>query len=355
MNAGGFGRGGGGAISADVLRIEAGGNDPVTGESFAAIAGRSRAMHKTQGFGNFGGGGGGARSESFQLLDGEPAAKDILDGVDTTWGRVPGGAEIGKLADEALAQFNPQDPAASVPALLKLRGLASALPATDPVVIEKRAQLDRILQACLGLEVETTIPNAEVVPGEAMKLRHSAIVRSSVPVRWLAVRYPAIKREVKQAIEMHINASSTRDSSETLPGNTLLNQPYWLREEPTAGMFRVDDPALIGRPENPPAFPVEQVFEVGGQTLVVPDEPVQLARLAKGEFIRRLEVVRPVALKFATSVRLFSPGAARQSKSSSLPFAPRVRHSANDGSRRLDDRAGGPGISAGHGSGPCKA
>ena len=40
-------------------------------------------------------------------------------------------------------------------------------------------------------------------------------------------------------------------------------------------MFRVDDPSLIGRPENPPAFPIEQVFEVGGQTLVVPDEPVQ--------------------------------------------------------------------------------
>ena len=35
-------------------------------------------------------------------------------------------------------------------------------------------------------------------------------------------------------------------------------------------------PALIGRPENPPVFPVEQVFEVGGQTLVVPDEPVQV-------------------------------------------------------------------------------
>src|SRR5579859_6246100 len=44
------GRGGG----AGALEIEASGTDPVTGESFATIAGRSRAMHKTQGFGNFG-------------------------------------------------------------------------------------------------------------------------------------------------------------------------------------------------------------------------------------------------------------------------------------------------------------
>ena len=69
--------------------------------------------------------------------------------------------------------------------------------------------------------------------------------------------------------------SRPRDSAQTLPADTPLSQPYWLREEGTPGMFRVDDAALIGRPENPPAFPVEQVFEVGGQTLVIPDEPVQ--------------------------------------------------------------------------------
>ncbi len=176
----------------NIIRMDVGGNDPVTGWSFAEVAARSRAMHKTQGFDNFRGfgGGGGARSESFQLLDGEPATNDIMDGVDTTWSRVPGGAEIGKLAGEIIAQFNPQDPAASVPALLKLRSQLAALPTTDPVVIEKRAQLDRILQACLGLEVETTIPQAEVVPGEQMKLKHSVTVHSTIPVRWLGVRYP---------------------------------------------------------------------------------------------------------------------------------------------------------------------
>ena len=56
LSVGGFGRGGGGGTNTNVLRIEVGGNDPVSGESFGAIAGRSRSMHKTQGFGNFGGG-----------------------------------------------------------------------------------------------------------------------------------------------------------------------------------------------------------------------------------------------------------------------------------------------------------
>src|SRR5208337_3683418 len=177
-NSGGFQRGGTGTNS---IRMEITGNDPISGESFAEVAARSRAMHKTQGFDNFRGfgGGGGPRSETFQLLDGEPATNDILDGIDTTWSRIPGGIGIGKLTDEVIAQFNPQDPAAGVPALLKLRSELAALPTTDPLVIEKRAQLGRILQACLGLEVETVISSAEVVPGESLKMHHSVVVHSS--------------------------------------------------------------------------------------------------------------------------------------------------------------------------------
>ena len=79
-------------------------------------------MHKTQGFGNFTiSGRSGPRFEAFQLLDGTPMTNDVLDGVDTTWSRVPGGAKIGELADEIIAQFDSQNPAASVPELLKLR------------------------------------------------------------------------------------------------------------------------------------------------------------------------------------------------------------------------------------------
>ena len=165
QNTGFFSRG---ATNAPTLRLEVSGDDPVTGESFNAIAGRSRAMHKTQGFGNFAGGGG-ARSESFIVLAGESATDDIFDDVDTTWARIPGGAEIGTLANEAIANFNLQDLAANVPALLNIRSRLAKLPA-DPVVNDKRTQLDQIIQRCLGLTVETTIPQTEVVPGELLKL-----------------------------------------------------------------------------------------------------------------------------------------------------------------------------------------
>jgi LmbE family N-acetylglucosaminyl deacetylase len=309
---------------AGFFQIDAGGDDSVTGESFAAIAVRSRSMHKTQGFDKFNGSATGPRPELFRLLDGEPATKDILDGVDTTWARVPGGAPVGQAADEIIGRFDPKDPAASVPALLTLRNQLAAI-ARDPVVDGKRGQLDRILQACLGLSVETAVPNAEVVPGEGMNLRHTATVQSHVPVRWMGVRYPGSTSPAGKPVELHPGEPAVRTATEILPASARLSQPYWLRAEPSAGVFRVDEAELIGRPENPPSFPVEQIFEVGGQTLVIPDEPVQVVSdTAHGETRRRLEVIAPVALKFVSDVRLFAPGTTRSVEVEVTAFRPAV-------------------------------
>jgi LmbE family N-acetylglucosaminyl deacetylase len=294
-----------------VVKVEVGGRDPVSGESFAAIAARSRAMHKTQGFGV----GGppvneGSRIEPFVLLAGDAGTKDLFDGVDTTWNRVAGGAEIARSIDGAIARFNAQDASASVPALLAIRRLIAALPA-DPIVSDKRGELDRIIQACLGLEVDTVVDRAEVVPGETLKLRHTAVVHSRLPVRWTAVRYPSVQRAIDRAVELRPNQPVVREASPVLSATTPPTQPYWLRTDGTAGMFDVHDPSLIGRAENPPTFPLEYVFDVGGQTLVVAGEPMPAADPAKPGLRRRLTVIAPVSLRFMASVRLFAPGAAR--------------------------------------------
>jgi LmbE family N-acetylglucosaminyl deacetylase len=296
--------------SAGVVRIEIGDKRTAAGEPLAAIAARSRSMHRSQGFGDPAASrdGGGAHTESFRLLGGELAVHDLFDGIDATWGRVPGGGEIGTQADAIIARFDPKDPAASAPALLDLRRRLATLPGDD-VMGEKRLLLDRILQGCLGLEVATLVRQAEVVPGEMLAMTHVATVRSGVPVRWLTVRYPAIHRETGDPIALRPNQPASRESRQTLPAATPLSQPYWLREPHTTGLFRVDEPALIGRPEGPPAFPVEQVFEVGGQTLVVSDEPALVnANGAGAEVRRRLEVVAPVSLRFLSDVRLVLPG-----------------------------------------------
>ena len=307
--------GGGGALH---LTIE--GADPVTGLAYGDLANRSRAMHKTQGFGNFGGGGGGGGGgrrpdsvQSFQLLEGAPATQDLLEGIDTTWNRVPGGGPIGVLAEDIITHFDPASPAASVPALLKLHALLAALNSPDPVVAEKRAQLDRIIQSCLGLTVATVIPQAEVVAGETIHLHHTVTVKSDVPVQWLGARYPTLHDDSKftATVKLTPNETAVREEPVVLPAGTPLSQPYWLRSEGTPGMFQVDDSALIGRPENPPVLPLEQLFEVGGETLVLPDEPLQVITDFRPENVRRLQVIPPASLHFTTQVALFKPGETR--------------------------------------------
>ncbi len=285
------------------ITLQAGGNDAVTGESFQALAMRSRAQHRTQGFG-MRPVGGGSWQESFRLLAGAPATNDILDGIDTTWSRVSGGSEITRLADDALAQFDLKNPARSVPALLELRKRVADLP-KDPVVADKRKKLDHILQSCLGLAVESTTPVVEVVPGEALKIQHRASSHSEVPIRWIGVRVGRMAAS-KLGVDLKLGEVAMAETRLLVPTSTPLTQPYWLLEEPTKGMFRVSDAKSIGTPENAPAFPVEFEFEVGEQKLTVPDEVVGPS--SDGQHKREVLVISPIALKFSSGVAIFAPG-----------------------------------------------
>jgi LmbE family N-acetylglucosaminyl deacetylase len=295
-----------------VVKVDVGGRDPVSGESFGSIAARSRGMHKTQGFDvsapplNEG-----PRVEPFVVLAGDAAvSRDLFDGVDTTWARIPGGGDIARSIDQAIARFNARDVAASVPALLAIRRRLGALP-IDPVVADKRAQLDRIIQAAVGLEVDTVVDSAEVVPGDTVKLHHRIVVHSRVPVRWTAVRYPGGRNAIGKAVDLRADQPTVRETRWVVPAGTAPHQPYWLRRDGTAGLFAVDDPSLIGRAEDPPVVTIEHVVEVGGESLVIGVEPMTPEDSAHPGLRRRLTVIAPASLRFIAGVRLFGPGTAR--------------------------------------------
>jgi hypothetical protein len=314
-----FGGRGAGALNNPVFTQDIGGKDSVSGDEFGTIAARSRSMHQTQGLaGAANRARTGANEQSFMLLAGEPAGApagaastakaDLMDGVDTTWNRYPGGAELNQLAVDALAQFKADDPAASVPALFALRTKLVALP-DDPVVKDKRAQLDRIIQACLGLTVETHLANAEIVPGEPVTLRTLVQVAANARVTYVETRSSTLKLSGPLFLALAPGSPVVAETSGILPVTTPLTQPYWLRADGAAGISRVDEPALIGRPENPPAIELQHFFKIGDQTLVVTDEPVQLAHARPGEPARlRVRVIPPVSLALNSDVYLVAAG-----------------------------------------------
>ena len=294
------------------VRLDDGGYDPFLGFSFGEIAAQARSMHRSQGEGRAS-----SRSpsaETFDLLAGEPASGDLMDGIDTTWARIPGGGAMGRQAAALAAQFSPANPSASIPALLEIRRQL-ALVADSPLVAEKRREADVLLTACLGLFVETAVDHAQVVPGDDLHFHHSVVLRSAFPVRWVGVRIPDGGEHLSLAVTLVAGVPATAEFEKRLPENLPLTQPYWLKTPGSEGMFKVADPELIGRPESPPPIALEQVFEVGGQTLVVPDEPVQIVvDPARGETRRRLEVIAPVSVAWQDPLALFAPGASRKAK-----------------------------------------
>jgi hypothetical protein len=168
---------------------------------------------------------------------------------------------------------------------------------------DRSQRLDRIIRACPGLEVERWSIN----PGRAGRNQRCATGSRAGRPRSLTLcvtEYPARP----EGPELHANQPVGRDATQMLPATTPLGQPYWLRKEGTTGLFRVDDPSLIGRPENPPAFPIEYVFEVDRQTLVISGEPMA-ADSGNADRRRRLDVISPVSLRFVPGVLLFAPGA----------------------------------------------
>lgn len=308
---GSFGRS---APAAGSLPVEIGGDDPVLGIPLSALSLRVLAQHKTQNLAGVingvgrGAGVSGPRTETFSLLGGEAPATGLFDGVATTWTtRYPGpGAEIDALAAAAITAFDQKRIDRNVPALLALRAKLAALPA-DPLVTDKRAQLDRVLQSCLGLVVTTTIATPDAVPGETLALTHT--VTSAAPIRWLETRDPSGKNltsatSVPSKIEI-------KKSKLKIPATTPLTTPYWLRAEGRPGLARVDDPALIGNAENLPAFPLTYVFEINGQQLLVTDEPFSVTGSGPTEKRRRLDIVPPVSLGFTSDVNIYAPGATR--------------------------------------------
>jgi len=297
------------------LQIDSGGYSPLLAESFGEIAARSRTQHKSQGFGTLGTRG--TNPEFFRVVAGEPATSDPFDGVDLSWSRFPQGPAVASEAAAVFRSFDPRDPAASVPALLALRTRLQAPGAgsPDPVLEEKRLQLDRIVAACLGLHLETRVLNAEGVPGESLELKLGAIARAlpdKVNVRWVSARFPASGAVVATGVDLALNRSADVSATSAIAANALPSTPYWLRNAGTPGLFRVDDPELIGHPEDPAAFPVEHTIDIGGQRFVFADRAVQVIDdPVRGEIRRPLQIISPVSLGFPQDLELFAPGSTR--------------------------------------------
>ncbi|MCB2377702.1 PIG-L family deacetylase [Hymenobacter sp. BT635] len=310
------------------LRLDAGGYNPLLGQSYGEIAARSRSQHKSQGFGSAA-----TRGEALEYLQqvkGDKASKDPFEGIDQSWNRVPGGAAIGKMIDEVIRKYDAGNPSASVAGLLKVRGALNSLPNDKFWGGERVATVENLIKACLGLyieavAVEPSFSAVALVPASRngynpkYSVSYEVVERSNVPLklnRRGAYVAPYVQPMGKPALIDSEDLNISMKPNEKLNGtlevggeftNALASQPYWLTDVSTTGMYSVQQQDKIGKPENEAVATVDFQFEVYGESISF-TVPVQYKSTdpVEGEKYRPLTVVPPVAVNIGGRAYVFA-------------------------------------------------
>lgn len=282
--------------------IDLGAYNALLGRSYTEIAALARTMHKSQGFGSAERRG--SWLNDFVPLEGDGAGTDLFDGIDLTWKRVPGGETVAPLLAEAEQTYREDDPAASLPILLKAWGAVDTLPAGHEKDV-KRAELLGVIRSCAGIWVEAVAAESSATPGSAAKVATMILNRSNFPMTLEAVDVTGAPSA--PGGELKFNEPLRTEVTMSLPADQPLSNPYWLRKPHGKGLYTVDDAALIGMPEAPAAFVARFRVKAGGQTLEF-TTPVVNRRIdpVRGEVYAPFDVVPPVTATFDENVYAFA-------------------------------------------------
>jgi len=280
---------------------------PLKGKSNNEVAAEARSMHRCQGFGAMS-----SRGESMEWLDfiqGErPPGGDLFEGINTTWTRVPGGEPIGKILAGVEQNFNPGNPAASVPYLLNAMTLIKALPDGFWKKI-KLAEIKEVIRGCLGLYIEATAAEPAATPGDSVALRLECIYRAPFSGEVVLSRLSVLPALFDTAMTniLATNKGWVLNKTVRLPDNAAFTAPYWLRESSEIGMYTVREQELRGLPETPRSFKARWSVTVNGIPLEFDSEVAyKTEEPARGEVWRPFDVLPPVYVRFEEQSYLFT-------------------------------------------------
>lgn len=269
----------------DWYTVDVGGYDPLLGESYTEIAGRSRSMHKSQGFGAPE-----TRGEQLEYLHFEkgskPEDKDIFSGIDMTWSRIKGGDAVGKAAAALLSGYNLRHPEASVPALAQMAAAVDALPPSSWKDYTRK-RINQLLLDATGTVVEALADAPQVVTGDSLHAELDVLSRSR----------STVKVNVPNMAPVSLGENEPWKKSVGLKAANTPDQPYWLKLV-HGNMYRIADSSLIGLPVTPPLLQVPYTLHFEGGAEVRGTVPVIFRTVdrVKGQLEQTCEVVPPVTL-----------------------------------------------------------
>jgi hypothetical protein len=226
-----------------------------------------------------------------------------MDGVNTTWGRVQGGAEIATNIDIIKKGFDDAHPEKSVKALALLLTRISKI--TDAYWRQQKVQeLSELTAACAGLWVESYVAEPTYAVGDTMNVRLQMISRYGANVKLDSYSATAADYMVVKGSEL---AANQLQSINTKVKAEKISQPYWLESPHPIGTYTINDETKVGNPENPDAPKITFGFVIEGV-------PVNIYRKlmykyvdpAKGEIYQPVEITPPITANINNKVYIYS-------------------------------------------------
>lgn len=293
-----FNFGGANTTSESQFKIDIGVYNPLLGKGYGEIAAESRSNHKSQGFGTAR-----QRGQSFEYFEtilGDAPHEDLMDGVNTTWKRASGAADIDVNINIVAKEFDENTPEKSVPGLVKVLQRVEKI--TDVYWRDQKINsLKNLIVTCAGLWFEATIPQTSYAIGDSISIKAQVINRYSNKVKLNSLSI----MNTNQTLGVVIPANQ-QQSFDIKTMAAKITQPYWLQTPHSLGSYNIPDQQDVGSPENPDLPKLNFEFIVEGK-------PIRLERRllykyvdpVRGEVYKPIEITPPVTTNIDNPVYIF--------------------------------------------------
>lgn len=293
-----FNFGGNNTTAEDQLKIDIGAYNALLGKGYGEIAAESRSNHRSQGFGSARQRG--SAMEYFSPIAGEKASKDLFEGVDLSWNRVKGATELSQLISKANDEYQVTNPTKTVPLLVKVLTALEGI-SDEYWKIEKIKKVKELIVAASGLWFESYAPQSQYAILDRIPITSQVVIRSGTDISLTQVfpsQSPILTAISEQNKVLNFEGSIVASK---------LSQPYWLAEKHPIGTYTINDPLLIGFPENPKPLSVTFTFNINGKSIQF-ERPVvyKYTDQVRGELYEPLVVAPPVTATLAEKAFLFN-------------------------------------------------
>jgi LmbE family N-acetylglucosaminyl deacetylase len=291
--------------SEDQFKIPINQYDPLLGEGYGEMAGRSRSIHKSQGAGTPQSVG--LSNEYFKFLAGKPIRTSLYDDIDISWGRV-GHKEIGTHIQQVISNFNFTDPSKNIPALVAIMREIETIEDTYWKT-QKLAEINNIIVSCAGIMAEALTGSPEATPGSEIPVSLNLVARSSVPVKVEGIGFNSlVNKDDTRLVSLLPDSLYKFSYSIRLNENEPLTEPYWLQYSATTGAYQYDS-LYAGLPEAKNRLSALVSVSIEGKKFFC-NVPVSYKKLdpVRGDVVERLRIVPAISVEPLHSLLVYEQG-----------------------------------------------